>query len=372
MRLLTRRAFLASSVLLAACSRGFRGSGQSKERFVCPPCGCAADGQRFDAPGRCPACDMTLVPDYEHRLGFEPRRLAAGAGEFGFAGGPGREARRITVHYYLPDSAFPPTRILLVVPGAGRDSYEYRNEWFGFARDNDALVAALGYPEEHYDFAAYHMGGVITNLEFANLRPRPSGAVYLNDEDIAFDVNPNRADWLFGDFDRLFNFLKAATGSPAERYDIFGHSAGGQILHRFVLFHPRSRADNIVAANAGFYTLPLSGEPLPSGIAGLGIADESLVDSYAAKLTLLLGENDDSDDAGGTLLRTPIIDRQGQGRLSRGRNFFRIGQERARQLQAGFRWRVETVPDVGHDFREMSRAAAALLTARSPALPRDP
>lgn len=309
---------------------------------------------------------MTLVPDYEHRLGFEPRRLVTGAGEFQVAGGPGREARRITVHYYLPGGAPPPARILLIVPGAGRNSYEYRNEWLGFGRDNDALIAALGYPEDDYDFAAYQMGGVIRNLKLDNMRLQPSGAVYLNDEDIGFDVTPDRADWLFGDFDRLFDFLKSATASAAEHYDIFGHSAGGQILHRFVLFRPRSRADNIVAANAGFYTLPCSSEPLPAGIAGLGIAHESLVHSYAAKLTLLLGENDDSDDAGGTLLRTPIIDRQGLGRLSRGRNFFRVGQAQARALQAGFRWCMETVPGVGHDFREMSRAAAAFLTALPP------
>lgn len=357
----SRRAFLAASVFLAACSQGFRGSRETAAAFVCPPCGCAADGLRFDAPGRCPDCGMTLVPDDEHRLGFEPQRLAAGAGDFELAGGPGREARRITVHYYLPDDSRPPTRILLVVPGAGRNSYEYRNEWLDFARDNDALVAALGYPEEYYDFAAYQMGGVIENLKFDNMRSEPSGAVYLNDDDIAFDVNPNREDWLFGDFDRLFEFLKVATGSTAETYDLFGHSAGAQILHRLVLFHPRSRAGDIVAANAGFYTLPHMNEPLPAGISGLGIAADSLVDSYAAKLTLLLGENDDSDDAGGTLLHTPIIDRQGLGRLSRGRSFFRIGQEQARELRAEFCWRIETVPGVGHDFRAMSRAAARLL-----------
>lgn len=362
MTLFTRRAFLASSVFLAACRQSDRAGNEATGAFLCPPCGCAADDRRFDAPGTCPACDMTLVPDHERRFGIEPRRLAPGAGSFELSGGPGREARPVTVHYYWPGGVLPPTRILLVVPGAGRNSYEYRNEWLGFAIDNDALVAALGYPEEHYDFAAYHMGGVVRNLTFANLRAEPSGAVYLNDEDIDFDVNPNRKDWLFGDFDRLFDYLKAATGSAARRYDLFGHSAGGQILHRLVLFHPRSRADNVVAANAGFYTLPQPAEPLPAGMAGSGVTDESLADSFAAKLTLLLGENDDGDNAGGTLLRTPIIDRQGLGRLSRGRHFYRAGQLRARELKAEFRWRIETVPDVGHDFREMSRAAAALLS----------
>ncbi len=31
------------------------------QKYVCPPCGCAADGKEFDAPGACPECGMPLV-----------------------------------------------------------------------------------------------------------------------------------------------------------------------------------------------------------------------------------------------------------------------------------------------------------------------
>lgn len=31
-------------------------------KWICPPCGCAADGKEFDAPGACPECGMPLVP----------------------------------------------------------------------------------------------------------------------------------------------------------------------------------------------------------------------------------------------------------------------------------------------------------------------
>jgi hypothetical protein len=31
-------------------------------KWICPPCGCAADGKDFDAPGACPECGMPLVP----------------------------------------------------------------------------------------------------------------------------------------------------------------------------------------------------------------------------------------------------------------------------------------------------------------------
>lgn len=152
-----------------------------------------------------------------------------------------------------------------------------------------------------------------------------------------------------------------AAGSTRKSYDLFGHSAGGQILHRLVLFHPNSRADRIVAANAGFYTLPDFDLRLPAGLKDTGVTQAALKKSFGAKLALLNGENDNGDHAGGIQLHTPIIDRQGLGRLARGQYFFRYGQERARAMNAAFNWTQETVPNVGHDFRRMSRAAARFL-----------
>jgi hypothetical protein len=31
-------------------------------KYMCPPCGCSADGKVFDAPGDCPACGMPMIP----------------------------------------------------------------------------------------------------------------------------------------------------------------------------------------------------------------------------------------------------------------------------------------------------------------------
>jgi hypothetical protein len=76
---------------------------------------------------------------------------------------------------------------------------------------------------------------------------------------------------------------------------------------------------------------------------------------------LLVGEKDDGDEAGGIQIHTPLIDNQGIGRLARGKYFFRIAEEQARKLKSPFRWTLKVVPDVGHDFRAMSRAAARAL-----------
>jgi len=330
--------------------------------YVCPPCGCSADGRDFAQPGRCPACGMTLEP---RNPPFEPAVLAPAGGLFFTSGGIGHESARIGVHTYLPESFTPRSPILLVIPGDGRNGGEYRDAWIEAAEEHGVLVAAPTYAEDDYDFAAYQMGGVIRDLEVRNMPAGPDGElpaiVRLRDEDISFNPNPRPEGWLFRDFDRIFRLVAGAAGSERSSYDLFGHSAGGQILHRAVLFNPRSSADRIVAANAGQYTQPDLDLPLLFGMRDTGIDAASLAESFACRLTLLLGERDDNAEAGGTLLRTPELDRFGVYRLERGRFFYAAADERARALGADFNWSLEIVPGVGHDFRAMSLAAARLL-----------
>jgi pimeloyl-ACP methyl ester carboxylesterase len=357
----SRRSLLASTLAFAACSQSSLNRNFSSEIFICPPCGCSEDQTEFDAPGRCPDCDMTLMPKHESELSFEPNKLCARAGVFTISGGLGRENKLVSVHYYLPDDFSPYSKVLLIVPGAGRNSPAYRNAWIDTARKNNILVAALGYPEKDYDLAAYNMGGVIENFRAQNIVTSTPGVIRAQDEDILFDINEDRTKWLFSDFDRIFEFLKLATGSMAAKYDIFGHSAGGQVLHRMTLFYPMSKVNRIIAANSGWYTLPDLTTALPVGLSGTPIQENELHDSFSLKLTILLGEYDDNDSAGGTLLHTPLIDKQGLGRFSRGQNFFKVGQEMAHKMNTAFNWRLKTVPNVGHDFRDMSLAATEII-----------
>lgn len=311
---------------------------------------------------------MTLIPVTARPEGpppFEPKTLAAGAGVFLAAGGSGREDKRIGVHYYKPERFTRESPILLVLPGTGRNANTYRNFWMDAAEAYNVLIATLEYPEVDYDFGAYHMGGVIKNFRLRNVTRRPDGALptslYIRDEDIEFEFNERRETWLFHDFDRIFGILATATDSARRKYDLFGHSAGGQILHRLALFQPNTRADRIIAANSGFYTLPRLDVPLPFGLKDTGITKASLAASLALNLTLLLGGEDDDPDKGGRHLHTPLADQQGLGRLSRGRYFFEAGMRQARELAISCNWKLEVVPGVGHDGEAMGRAAARYL-----------
>ncbi len=308
------------------------------------------------------SCFDGTVPIHQD-LGENPVTLPEGLGSFQL---PDFGSAGLTVHYVRPQSFSSSSPILLVIPGAGRNSDDYRDAWIDAACASGTFVAALGYSEEDYDFAAYNMGGTISNLHFDN----PSFArvsetattITLNDADIQFDVATNRPDWIFDDFDRVFEKLVQTTDSEAETYDIFGHSAGGQILHRFAIFAPQSRARVIIAANSGFYTFPDLSQALPTGLEGTGLTETDLTHAFGAQLVLMLGALDNSDQAGGTLLHTSHIDQsQGLGRLDRGQRFFEHSRQEAERVEVAFKWQLQIIDGIGHDYRAMSAAAAEYL-----------
>lgn len=335
--------------------------------YVCQPCPHVADiyqSETYKHDGQCPICGMNLIEKHERNLS-KGTLIHKGSGNYFIAGGKGHPERLINVFYHVPANFSSSSPILIVVPGAGRNAWSYRDSWVEASEKYGVMIVSPAYAERDYDFAAYHLGGLVTNLELRHVEGMHKGAELkkyrLKDEDIVFTRNPDSASWLFEDFDRLFDDLVRATGSIQKGYDIFGHSAGGQILHRLALFKPDSKADRIVAANSGFYTLPVDSSGLPFGIKDTGLTHPQLSKAFSTKLTLLLGEDDNEHETRGKMLHTPLVDQQGLGRLSRGQYFYTESRNKARELNTPFNWTVQIVENVGHDFRLMGNAAAAYL-----------
>lgn len=331
--------------------------------YVCPPC--PHEGHEtlhFEEDGVCPVCGMELIEEPDtSRVGHAD--IHSGSGNFVVAGGPGHSDDRLTVFYHRPGGFDATSPILLVIPGAGRDGDEYRDAWIEASEEYGVLILSPMYPEEAYGFGDYHMGGLVevTNIEEVAHYVENSHEVRLDEGEATYTINASEEEWIFGDFDRIFALAAEAVGSERTGYDIFGHSAGGQILHRMVLLNPGTDAERILAANSGFYTIPDLEARTPFGLADAPVREDDLRKSFARELVLLLGEADDHPEAGGTFLRSPSADRQGMGRLQRGRYFFERGRQKAEEMGAEFIWTLETVPGVGHDFREMSEAAAEYL-----------
>lgn len=286
-----------------------------------------------------------------------------GSGFFKVKGSKNHEKDSITVFYYQPKKFTKNSKHLIVIPGAGRNANNYRDSWIKIAEKYNVLIIALSYPEKTYDYGNYHLAGTVKGLDFSKGISFKKGTnqVYINEDVIKFNFNNNKKDWIFNDFDRVFKLVKKITKSNQKKYDMFGHSAGGQILHRFALLYPNSKANKILASNAGTYTFPDYKTKFPFGINNTHISSKWLKKSFKKNLILFLGELDNKTETRGRMLRSKTVDKQGISRIDRGRNFYKFSKILASKTNTNFNWKLIEIPKVGHDYKKMAQAAGKYL-----------
>lgn len=326
--------------------------------YVCPPCPHVADlfeAQPHDDPGTCPVCGMKLV-ERPVKMEASPAMLPVGPGAFTMEAGPGG-TREVEVYYYRPRRLDEDSPVLIVLPGAGRNAWDYRDHWIDAAECFGVLVLSPHYPESRYPrFWNYNLAGMIADVEI-DTKARAM---------VGYRITSDRQQWLFDDIDRIFDQAVRATGLKTSRYDLFGHSAGGQFLHRFALFaDDGARADRILASNSGWYTVPETAARFPYGLADAPIEERQLASAFARRLVVFLGGTDDANETRGDLVRSPDTDRQGLHRLARGKYFHAQAAKAAAGMKTAFNWTLHVVPGVGHDAKAMSEAAASYLYAET-------
>ena len=167
--------------------------------------------------------------------------------------------------------------------------------------------------------------------------------------------------WVFPAIDRIINDIKTRTGAQESPVVVFGHSAGGQMVHRYAIFGGRTDACLIMPANAGWYTMPDTKVSFPYGLGGVPVSREKLVSAFAKPVVVLLGEADNKRNS--KLRTTPKADRQGLNRLARGKNFFKTAKIKAAELGVPFNWKLVTVPKVGHQGAKMANAAVKVINS---------
>ncbi len=265
--------------------------------------------------------------------------LPTGRSEFIFADPRSNPDKPVTAWCYQPATATRDSRVLFVMTGTQRNADDYRAQWIRHA--------------DRYNF-------VLVVPEF----PR---RFYPRDDDYSFagisDEDP--AKWGFSTLEQLFDAVRQRAGLSAETYSLYGHSAGAQFTHRLMLFKADSaRVDIAVAANAGWYTLPVYADasnlsfPL---ILDAKIVPESILPRlFANRLIILLGDQD-TDINSRSLNRSPAAMAQGTHRLARGQHFYHQAKARATALGTPFNWQLRVVRGVGHSDKGMSDAAVKLL-----------
>ena len=329
-------------------------AGSEQPVYVCPPCPHVEhllQAQPHDGPGTCPVCGMKLV-QRPTSVDASPALLRPGSGTFTVRTGPAG-AREVDVYYYRPRALRQHAPVLIVLPGAGRNAWDYRDYWIDAAERSGVLVLSPGYPESRYPrFWNYNLAGMIDDVEIDQQAKALA----------RYRIVADRQQWLFDDMDRIFEHAVRATGLKTPRYDLFGHSAGGQFLHRFALFAGAdTRADRILASNSGWYTVPGDDARFPYGLVDAPIDDRQLASAFARRLVVFLGGADNADETRGDLVHSAETDRQGLHRLARGKHFHAQATRLAASRHVRFDWTLVVVPGIGHDPRAMSQAAADYL-----------
>tara|TARA_R110002051_G_scaffold87713_4_gene154473 strand:+ start:8637 stop:9584 length:948 start_codon:yes stop_codon:yes gene_type:complete len=272
-----------------------------------------------------------------------------GAGKFIIKGGYNK-ADSIIIHYYKPSNFSKLSDVVYVIPGGGRNGYDYRDSWIEKAEEYNVLVLSPEYNEKNYpEFWNYNLARMYKDVKINKERTAIE----------SFRISTNSEEWIFNDFDRIFEEVKRKLELKTDTYDMFGHSAGGQILHRFAIFNSNNKANRILAANSGWYTLPTDLDEFPYGLKGTVQSSKKI--DYNSKLIIFLGEKDDDNETRGSLRRSPEVDKQGLGRLSRGKYFYNISNEISSKLNKELNWKLEIIPNIGHDYRKMGEAAADYL-----------
>lgn len=248
----------------------------------------------------------------------------------------------LPVWYLRPRSAGADAPVLFVFHGVQRDADRYIAEWTGLAEQYGVVIVVPEFTHKGFPGARGYNHGALFD---ADGKPQP------------------RALWSYSVLEPLFDAITAREKLSAQRYQMFGHSAGAQFVHRFVLMGGGPRLELAVSANAGSYAITTDQVDWPFGMRGVPEGAWNPAHAYAQPMVVLLGTAD-IDPNYPSLPRDPQAMAQGPYRLARGQKFYRIARADAAAHHQPFHWRCGLVPGVGHDDAGMAPYAMALITHR--------
>ena len=265
--------------------------------------------------------------------------IPAGSGRIEIPEAAGATVAPMPVWYHHPAGWTPAGKVGVVLHGLQRDADRYRDEWRPLADRFGVLLLVPEFSQAKFPGTRWYNFGNLQDDAGAATRPEA---------------------WSFHAFERVVAAAMQAAGATRPGYVLYGHSAGAQFVHRFLLLTGAPRAEAVVIANSGSYTLPRFDRPFVEGLGGTAADPAVLRTVFARPVILQLGEAD-TDPNHSSLPRQPWAVAQGSHRFARGWHFFDAARRAAAEQGAPFAWRVVTVPGVGHSNAGMAEAAAPLL-----------
>ncbi|MFD1624838.1 alpha/beta hydrolase [Azospirillum griseum] len=246
--------------------------------------------------------------------------------------------RPVDVNFYRPEGHRPDGPVVIVQHGILRNGDSYRDFWIPAAEKHGLLIVAPTFP----------------NARFPGAETYNDGSIVGEDGTIAAPEY-----WTYSIPGRIIEALRAGGITTRTKVRLFGHSAGGQFVHRLLATQDHALFEEAMAANPGWYTLPNLEQRFPEGLGGLGFDHRALKRWFAYPMVIFAGDQDlRTDDP-----NLPVMDgaiRQGPTRYARARFMYSFARGEAERLGLEFNWKLVVVQGIGHDGAAMSRAAAAV------------
>ena len=250
----------------------------------------------------------------------------------------------IKTYYHIPIYVTNNTPIVFVFHGAGRNAKDYRDAMIAKANQFNFIVIVPEFSIANFPGGdGYNLGNVFIDGD------NPSIGT-LNPED----------EWAFSVIEPLFDFIKQSLNNFTPKYHIFGHSAGGQFAHRFMMFKPNARFYKVVSSGSGWYTVPDLDINFPYGFKNSPLEDNSFENLFEKQLTIQIGELDNDPNSAG-LRHNQFADAQGLNRLERANHFFDEALQLSQENNLEFNWDLHINEEGTHNYLTASESAANLI-----------
>jgi hypothetical protein len=260
---------------------------------------------------------------------------------------PALPGRPLTLRSARPRHYTPATPVLFVHHGVLRNGGDYRNFWLPLVDEADLFVIVPEFSSEYFPEAPWYNFGNRTD-EHGNPKPR--------------------SEWTYGIDGRAFTTLREQGVTQRTSYGMWGHSAGGQFVHRAVSMGFRENVAVAITANAGTYAMPDLSVAFPYGLGETGVDEVALRALLGFRLIVMAGTLD-IDSTSEHFPRGDAAMRQGDTRYARAHSYIGTARAEAAHLGIPCAWTIVDVPGVDHDGNRMSVAAAPILSADLHATP---
>jgi len=249
--------------------------------------------------------------------------------------------RPVLLRSARPQNCSSRTPLLFVHHGDLRNGGDFRDFWRPLIDDARLLVVALEFSATAYPGPAWYNLG---NRVDADGRKKP------------------RSEWTYGLPERIFAALRKQGITARRRYGLFGHSSGGQFVHRMISLGFHNDVAAAATANAGTYAMPTLDVPFPYGLGATEIDEAALRALLAFRLTVFAGTAD-IDTTSEHFPRDDAAMRQGPTRYARAHAYIAAARDAAEQHTVSCAWKIIDVAGIGHDGKAMSAAAAPIVAA---------